>query len=144
MLDTTANHPWLTVDRGWQVAGALHLGEPVRLLDGGTATVVALQLLPGVGPMWDLSLNSVHTFAVGAVQAVVHNCPPTGDGEVGSGAHDLYHGTDIKSAKTMVNKGIDRAAADQYGGDGKFYTTTNSQMRGILRKVALLEALRLL
>lgn len=49
------------------VAGSLHLGGPVRLLDGGTATVVALHSLPGVGPMWDLSLDAVHTFAVGNV-----------------------------------------------------------------------------
>ncbi len=56
---------------------ALRVG---RLLDGGTATVVALRTLPGVGPMWDLSLDSVHTFAVGAAQAVVHNCPSGGDG----------------------------------------------------------------
>jgi filamentous hemagglutinin len=30
--------------------------------------------LPGVGPLWDLSLDATHTFAVGDVQAVVHNC----------------------------------------------------------------------
>ncbi len=56
------------------------MGEPVRLLDGETATVVALRTLPGVGPMWDLALESVHTFAVGDAQAVVHNCPSGGDG----------------------------------------------------------------
>ena len=50
------------------------MGEAVRLLDGGTATVVALHALPGVGPMWDLSLDAVHTFAVGDVRVVVHNC----------------------------------------------------------------------
>ena len=57
----------------------MHIGEPVRLLDGGTATVVALHALPGVGPMWDLSLDATHTFAVGTVQAVVHNCDITGN-----------------------------------------------------------------
>ena len=35
--------------------------------------MVALRALPGVGPMWDLTLDSVHTFAVGQLQAVVHN-----------------------------------------------------------------------
>src|SRR5579859_5353197 len=115
------------VDSRSRLAGGRRLAHrrAGAALDGGTAQVVALRTLPGVGPMWDLTLDSVHTFAVGAVQAVAHNCPPTGDGEVGSGAHDLYHGTDIKSANTMVNKGIDRVAADQYGGDGMFYTTTN-------------------
>ncbi len=76
--NTTVSHPWLTADRGWKRAGTLHVGEPVRLLDG--ATVVALHLLPGVAPMWDLALDATHTFAVGVVQAVVHNCPVGGDG----------------------------------------------------------------
>ena len=57
VIHTTANHPWLSADHGWLLAGALHVGEPVRLLDGGTATVVALRTLPGVGPMWDLTLD---------------------------------------------------------------------------------------
>ncbi|HEX9037694.1 MAG TPA: Hint domain-containing protein [Ktedonobacterales bacterium] len=67
VIHTTAHHPWLTTDRSWLLAGGLRVGEPVRLLDGGTATVVGLYALPGVGPMWDLSLESVRTFAVGAV-----------------------------------------------------------------------------
>ena len=75
-LHTTANHPWLTADRGWELAGDLHSGEPVRLLDGATATVVGLHVLSGVGPMWDLSLDATHTYGVGASQAVVHNTGP--------------------------------------------------------------------
>ena len=79
-IHTTANHPWLTADRGWVVAGQLHVGEPVRLLNGGTATVVGLHAIAGVGAMWDLSLDATHTFAVGDVQAVVHNTGPCASG----------------------------------------------------------------
>ncbi|HEX8730002.1 MAG TPA: hypothetical protein VF739_15330 [Ktedonobacterales bacterium] len=50
-IHTTANHPWLSADRGWVVAGQLHDGEPVRLLNGATATVVGLHALAGVGAM---------------------------------------------------------------------------------------------
>jgi hypothetical protein len=74
VIHTTASHPWLTADDGWLRAGQLHLGESVRLLNGGVATVVALHAVPGVGAMWDLSLDATHTFAVGTAQAVVHNC----------------------------------------------------------------------
>ncbi len=48
VVHTTANHPWLTADHGWLVAGNLHVGEPVRLLDGATAWVVALHTLAAV------------------------------------------------------------------------------------------------
>ncbi len=80
-IQTTANHPWLTADRGWERAGTLNVGESVRLLDGETATVVALRTLQGVGSMWDLALDSVHTFAVGDAQAVVHNCGTIGNAD---------------------------------------------------------------
>nr|MBF6592680.1 hypothetical protein [Ktedonobacterales bacterium] len=34
-IRTTANHPWLTADRGWAQAGSLTLGERVVRADGG-------------------------------------------------------------------------------------------------------------
>ncbi|MBF6590141.1 MAG: hypothetical protein IVW57_06355 [Ktedonobacterales bacterium] len=33
-IRTTANHPWLTADRGWAQAGSLTLGERVVRADG--------------------------------------------------------------------------------------------------------------
>jgi hypothetical protein len=33
-IHTTANHPWLTVERGWVLAGALPPGEWVVTLNG--------------------------------------------------------------------------------------------------------------
>ena len=73
-IHTTANHPWLSADRGWIVAGQLHLGEPVLRADGSTAEVVALTTVHGSAPMWDLTVSQVHDFAVGNGAYVVHNC----------------------------------------------------------------------
>ncbi len=84
VIHTTANHPWLTADRGWVLAGDLQVGEAVRTLDGGVATVEAVRTEPGAtveavrtepgaAVMWGLTLGDVHTFAVGASRAVVHN-----------------------------------------------------------------------
>ncbi len=104
---TTTNHPWLSADHGWLVAGDLHLGEPVRLLDGATATVVALQALPGVGPMWDLSLAAVHTFAVGDAQAVVHNCDDiVRVREAGPTNPQVDHAPDFDSAREYAFKQV--------------------------------------
>jgi RHS repeat-associated protein len=72
-IHTTANHPWLTADRGWVLAGSLRVGESVLRLDGTKAVVVAMQIIPGSGTMDDLSLGAIHTFAVGVGQYVVHN-----------------------------------------------------------------------
>jgi hypothetical protein len=80
-IHTTANHPWLTADRGWVDAGALQIGEPVELANGSLALVESLRNIPGVGTMYDLSLEQVHTFEVGDGAYVVHNC----SGSVGHG-----------------------------------------------------------
>lgn len=79
-IHTTENHPWLTADHGWLDASALSLGERVQLANGSTAIVEGIQVVPGVGVMYDLGLQQVHAFAVGAKAYVVHNCggPPVG------------------------------------------------------------------
>ena len=73
-IHTTANHPWLTADHGWTLAGTLQVGEPVREADGRVATVEAVRVVPGAASMWDLTVSNVHTFAVGSGAFVVHNC----------------------------------------------------------------------
>jgi hypothetical protein len=72
-IHTTANHPWLTADRGWVVAGKLQVGEPVLRADGTTAVVADLQVVPGAGTMYDLEVSHIHTFEVGLGHWVVHN-----------------------------------------------------------------------
>jgi hypothetical protein len=72
IVHTTQKHPWLTTN-GWIIAGQLHLGNEVRLLDGATATVVGLKIIPGTASMYDLTVSNVHTFAVGVEQFIVPN-----------------------------------------------------------------------
>lgn len=85
-VHTTANHPWLTADRGFARAGTLHLGEQVVRADGTTATVVGLRVVSGAANMWDLTVANLHTFAVGLGAYVVHNCGATADGVGGAGS----------------------------------------------------------
>ncbi|MBF6589716.1 MAG: hypothetical protein IVW57_04190 [Ktedonobacterales bacterium] len=82
-IRTTANHPWLTADRGWAQAGSLTLGERVVRADGGAAVVVALRSVAGTAPMWDLTVSTLHDFAVGVGQYVVHNCGGENDSFIG-------------------------------------------------------------
>lgn len=83
-IQTTTNHPWLTADHGWILASFLRVGEPVQRVDGSTALVVAVRAEPGAAAMWDLTVSTVHTFAVGGGAYVVHNC-----GQVEYGSTDL-------------------------------------------------------
>ncbi|MBF6590831.1 MAG: hypothetical protein IVW57_09925, partial [Ktedonobacterales bacterium] len=69
-------------------AGSLTLGERVRRVDGGTATVVGLRAVAGTAPRWDLTVSALHDFAVGTGAYVVHNCGGDGGTTAGSGKYN--------------------------------------------------------
>ncbi|HEV2236265.1 MAG TPA: RHS repeat-associated core domain-containing protein, partial [Ktedonobacterales bacterium] len=85
-IHTTEKHPWLTVDRGWMKAVDLHIGEHVVELGGRTATITALRTRPGEADYYNLTVSVLHTYAVGSLQAVVHNtgCPSGFDSDAAS------------------------------------------------------------
>jgi hypothetical protein len=56
-IHTTANHPWLTGDRGWVVAGDLKPGDPVVTLTGATGTVVWVHTVAGRADMYNLAAS---------------------------------------------------------------------------------------
>jgi RHS repeat-associated protein len=74
---TTPGHRFLT-DEGWVEAAALRPGDEVITLDGGTGVVWSLDWSGGARTMHDLTVATVHTFAVGSGGWVVHNCDRPG------------------------------------------------------------------
>ncbi len=83
-IHTTAKHPWLTADRGWEPAGQLAIGERVVRADGTAATIVTPHVRPGAADYYNLTVSQLHTYAVGAGQYVVHNCKPVKAGDAGA------------------------------------------------------------
>ncbi|GCE13576.1 RHS repeat-associated core domain-containing protein [Tengunoibacter tsumagoiensis] len=81
-VHTTQKHPWFTA-RGWVNAGDLKVGDQVQQLDGRTATITELHTVAGEQDMYDLSVSTIHTFAVGELQLVVHNCNEIPFGKTG-------------------------------------------------------------
>jgi len=71
---TTPDHPFLTVDRGWVNAGDLRPGERLVSATGHRGAVFAVITHPDSADMWDLTVATTHTFAVGQGGWVVHNC----------------------------------------------------------------------
>jgi hypothetical protein len=62
--------------------------------------------------MWDLTVDTAHSFFVGSGAVLVHNC-------------DLFHGTDAISAADIVQGGINQTEASMTGGGDVFWTTTS-------------------
>jgi hypothetical protein len=74
LIETTPNHPFFTMDRGWVEAGNLKPGEKVRTDTGTDATVVSFTLESTPTTMWDITVDGAHDFFVGTGAVLVHNC----------------------------------------------------------------------
>ena len=74
-IDTTTNHPLYVIGRGWVAAGDLVEGDEVYLLDGTTAYVTDSELERLAEPMkvYNLEVEDIHTYFVGAKAVLVHN-----------------------------------------------------------------------
>ncbi|MEH1016976.1 polymorphic toxin-type HINT domain-containing protein [Micromonospora sp. CPCC 206060] len=77
VLNTTAHHPFWSEDRQeWIYAADLTVGEDLRSLDGEPLTVAAVVSFTGAQVMYDLTVDTDHTYYViaGETPVLVHNC----------------------------------------------------------------------
>ncbi len=72
-ITTTPEHPFYTRERGWVEAGELRLGEHVRRLDGGYGEVRSVRSVQHQQRMYNLTVETAHTFYVGDGEWLVHN-----------------------------------------------------------------------
>ncbi|MCE7989402.1 MAG: DUF3990 domain-containing protein [Caldilinea sp. CFX5] len=117
-IDTTPEHPFLTVDGDWVAAGALQVGDKVRNAAGENGLVEAVEFAATSQVMYNMTVADAHTYAVGDGQWVVHNA-----------CRVFYHGTTSLNAG-KIREGIDLSYGrgnldfDPVGGKG-FYVTTD-------------------
>ena len=74
-VDTTTNHPFYVLSRGWVAAGDLKEGDEVYLIDGSTAFVTGAELERFTEPVtvYNLEVADLHTYFVGDTSILVHN-----------------------------------------------------------------------
>ena len=89
-IDTTTNHPFYVIDKGWVAAGDLEEGDEVYNLDGSTAVIIdsELEKLDDSLLVYNLEIEDFHTYFVGYEPVLVHNS-----------CSDSYHGNSSKSTK---------------------------------------------
>ncbi len=76
-LVTTPEHPFYTRERGWVAAGDLQKGEHVQKADGSWGVVESLRLVERKQRMYNLTVDTAHTYFVGDGGWLVHNsCGP--------------------------------------------------------------------
>jgi RHS repeat-associated protein len=73
-IDTTTNHPFYVIDKGWVAAGDLIVGDEVYTLDGiiGTVTNFKFEKLDKPITVYNLEVKDFHSYFVGN-GILVHN-----------------------------------------------------------------------
>ena len=68
-IDTTANHPFYVIGKGWVAAGDLAVGDKVFNLDGTTSVVLgsAIEKLDEPVLVYNLEVEDFHSYFVGCV-----------------------------------------------------------------------------
>jgi hypothetical protein len=73
VIETTAEHPFYTDQEIWVNAADLEPGDQVYSLGGEYGTVESVAVVEAPQPMYNLTVDDAHTFAVGDGAWVVHN-----------------------------------------------------------------------
>ena len=73
LLETTPEHPFYTLERGWVDAGDLWVGAHIRKADGSYGRVQFLVVEREPQVMYNLTVAEAHTFFVEAQHWLVHN-----------------------------------------------------------------------
>jgi RHS repeat-associated protein len=73
ILQATVEHPFFTKDRGWVSAGNLEAGDALEAEDGTAIQVDSVQRLHGEFVVYNLEIETAHTYFVGANGVLVHN-----------------------------------------------------------------------
>jgi RHS repeat-associated protein len=73
LVETTPEHPFSVVGRGWVKASDLRPGDRIHRAFGGTGPVTSVMVARQPQVMYNLTVDTAHTFFVGENQALVHN-----------------------------------------------------------------------
>ena len=74
-IDTTTNHPFYVIGKGWVAAGDLTAGDEIYLIDGLTAFITGAELEKLEEPIrvYNIEVLDNHTYFVGDKAVLVHN-----------------------------------------------------------------------
>ncbi|KAB2902997.1 MAG: hypothetical protein F9K27_14570 [Anaerolineae bacterium] len=132
VIETTADHPFYTEENGWTEVDDLKDGYHIRRADGSYGVVEAVSATILSQPMFNLTVDTAHTFFVGEGQWLVHNeiCswpsgnPPSPEGrKLAEIASDALKHSSFKPATTVAVVEV----------DGKIYIAVNGGTSSTIR-----------
>ncbi|OQW86983.1 MAG: hypothetical protein BWK78_09460 [Thiotrichaceae bacterium IS1] len=72
-IEATAGHPFYVQGKGWNVAANLKVGEVLRLYNGVTVVIKAVDTSVRSETVYNLSVANFHNYFVGSDGVLVHN-----------------------------------------------------------------------
>jgi RHS repeat-associated protein len=88
VIEATYNHPfWVIETQSFVWAQNLVPGQHVLLADGRAPPITAISHHDEITTVYNLSIESIHTFFVGSASVLVHNCPENVAGGLTKGAN---------------------------------------------------------
>jgi hypothetical protein len=112
-LVATDWHPvWVEETGTWTPIGSLTEGEHLHSADGRSVLVTAVRHFEQQAPVYDLTVDSVHDYYVGAgaVSVLVHNCPAAGGGAAEEPMVRMRHYTNAKGKNGIVQGNVIKAS----------------------------------
>src|SRR5690606_37821264 len=86
-IDTTSNHPFYVIGKGWVAAGDIEIGDEIYTLAGSTTTVLGLEYesFDEAIIVYNLEVEDFNSYFVGPPGVLVHNYKRTeGDSDTQS------------------------------------------------------------
>lgn len=127
-FETTGGHPIFTENAGWKKAAELAIDDIIVLRESGRATVQSVEVLTRHEKVYNLTVANAHTFFVGGIGLLVHNCPDDIEGY-------------LKKVKEDQKK-LKNETRDTKDEDRRFYENLNRQANtedGIKRRLTVTE-----
>lgn len=145
-IDTTSNHPFYVVDKGWVAAGDLVSGDKIYQLDGSIALVTGSQFekLDVPVKVYNLEVEGFHSYFVGDVLVLVHNY--LSNKEANQYKDKVLNGKDVtvptkQDAENFINKkfpNFPQKTAGNRSAEGWHYDEHEiSGMEGIIEHINL-------
>jgi len=118
-IDTTTNHPFYVVGKGWVAAGDLEVEDEILTIDGKLGNVLSFELekLAAPIPVYNIEVDEFHTYFVGDGDGwvLVHNRYNDAKGTSGlktgdrtpGGKEFTTHGADQANARNFTPEHID-------------------------------------
>jgi hypothetical protein len=107
LVVTTPEHPFYTSQSEWVNAGELTVGNEIRALDWAVGEVEHIYTAATPQLMYNLTVDTAHTFFVGEEQWLVHNAGPCDELALGFSRKLPGFKNVVPDAKNYMDLGLD-------------------------------------